>query len=267
MTTWIVGDIHGCAQELDALLALLRLGPSDTLVSCGDLFHRGPDAGGVMDLLERARARFVLGNHELVPLARFGLAPTSTAPREPHGAVLEPAPARAAARGASAGAELDAEDLNGDGDEPCHVAAARRAELLRFLQRHDGYYLRPEHLAGAGPTLDGRSWCVLHAGLPPGVAPEHAAVRDLVGRRKLALPGNPWWYELYDGDELVIFGHTPSPLPRMHRRGGALVALGLDTGCVYGGRLTAYSPELDEFVTVRAQRAWADGRGLYAARR
>ena len=63
MTSWIVGDIHGCAEELALLLAELALGPGDRLVSCGDLFHRGPDPVGVMDLLAECRGAFVLGNH------------------------------------------------------------------------------------------------------------------------------------------------------------------------------------------------------------
>jgi hypothetical protein len=46
-------------------------------------------------------------------------------------------------------------------------------------------------------------------------------------------------------------------MPRAWRHDGKLVALGLDTGCVYGGRLCAYSPELDELVSVSATRAYA----------
>ncbi len=46
--------------------------------------------------------------------------------------------------------------------------------------------------------------------------------------------------------------------PRVVRLGGRLVALGLDTGCVYGGRLSAYSPELDAFERVPAARAYVE---------
>ena len=58
----------------------------------------------------------------------------------------------------------------------------------------------------------------------------------------------------------MLFGHTPSKLPRAWRTGGKLVALGLDTGCVYGGRLSGYSPELDVLVSVAASRAYASSR-------
>jgi hypothetical protein len=79
----------------------------------------------------------------------------------------------------------------------------------------------------------------------------------LTSLRRIDGEGRPWWYEDYQGDELVLFGHTPSPVPRAWRRGGKLVALGLDTGCVYGGLLTAYCPEADEFLTVKARRAYS----------
>jgi serine/threonine protein phosphatase 1 len=76
----------------------------------------------------------------------------------------------------------------------------------------------------------------------------------LTSVRRLESRGRPWWYEAWNGPELVHFGHTHSAAPRTHSRGGRLVALGLDTGCVYGGALSAYSPELDELIQVPARR-------------
>ena len=75
MTTWIVGDIHGCAEELAELIGRLDLGEDGHLVACGDLFHRGPDPAGVMDLLTDCGASFVLGNHERAILRRVHLDP------------------------------------------------------------------------------------------------------------------------------------------------------------------------------------------------
>ncbi|HVS08844.1 MAG TPA: metallophosphoesterase, partial [Planctomycetota bacterium] len=49
MATWVVGDIHGCAEELARLLERLATGSGDRLVAVGDLFHRGPDPAGVVD--------------------------------------------------------------------------------------------------------------------------------------------------------------------------------------------------------------------------
>lgn len=253
MASWILGDIHGCARELDQLLARIGPGSSDAIVACGDLFHRGPDPAGVMRILQRVGARFVLGNHELVPLARHGLAPTSIAKDE-----------RPPLRNSFG--PLEAAALLGDGDEPCLCAPEERGELLAFLQTHSGFYLRHGEIAGAAACASGQPWCVVHAGLRPDLALTNNPISELVGRRRLSLPGHPWWYELYRGEELVIFGHTPSPLPRMHRVGDRLLALGLDTGCVYGGKLTAYCPERDDFKSVRAERAWARERRAPALR-
>ncbi|MEO6708811.1 MAG: metallophosphoesterase [Planctomycetota bacterium] len=250
MTTWVVGDIHGCAEELSRLLARLQLGPADRLVSVGDLFHRGPDPVGVMDQLAALRAPFVLGNHELAVLQRAGLAPKSSR--------VDPAHARPPPR--SEFPELDGSDLDGDGGTPCDVAPHERARILHYLQTHSGFFLRDTAIENAAPTAEGQAWCVVHASRALGAALEDSTIKELVSRRHLDLPGRPWWYEHYRGPELVLFGHTPSALPRAWRVGGRLVALGLDTGCVYGGRLSAYSPELDELVSVAAAKAYAKAR-------
>jgi serine/threonine protein phosphatase 1 len=64
--TLIVGDVHGCFEELQALLALVGLGPRDVLVSTGDLVDRGPRSWEVVQLFaaEPGRRWAVLGNHE-----------------------------------------------------------------------------------------------------------------------------------------------------------------------------------------------------------
>jgi len=244
MASWIVGDVHGCAEELGQLLDALRLGPQDVLVSVGDLLHRGPDPVGVVDTLRSANARFVLGNHELAVLRRSGLAPRALDGRD-----RPTFPPRLP--------ELDDDDLAGDGREPCRVAPERRSDVLRFLAQHAGFALRGRELPGSPRTADGREFVVVHAGRTPGVALERDSVEALTTLRRVEGPGRPWWYEDYRGDELVLFGHTPSPVPRAWRSAGKLVALGLDTGCVYGGLLTAYCPEADEFLTVKARRAYA----------
>lgn len=244
MATWVVGDVHGCAAELEALVERVGLGAGDRLVAVGDLFHRGPDPVGVMEILQATRSAFVLGNHEWSVLRRVGLAP-ARADRASRPALRETFP------------PLEESDLLGDGSRPCPVAPERRADLLRFLQTYAGFYLEHEGLDGAGPTRDGRAWVVVHAAIDPRLALERTPIDTLMRRRRLDGPGQPWWYEAYAGPRLVLFGHTHGPRPRAHHARGVLVALGLDTGCVYGGALTAYSPELDEFVSVPAARAYA----------
>lgn len=242
MATWIIGDIHGCADELHTMLERISPGPDDAIVSCGDLLHRGPDPAGVCQLLEGVGARFVLGNHEVAVLKRMGIAPRrhDGSDRGPSALDLP---------------ELDPEDLAGDGRTPCHARAHECASIVDFLRTHSGYLLRNGDVDGAGPTPDGRGWIVVHAGFKPKRPPEEQDVRTLCTIRRLDKRGKPYWYERYKGPELVLFGHTHSSLPRIQTRGASRVAIGLDTGCVYGGSLTAYSPELDVFETVPASSA------------
>ena len=73
MATWVIGDVHGCANTLDALLAALpRSSSDDRLVFVGDVVNRGLHSAAVLDTIERlgASATVVLGNHEVHLLTR-----------------------------------------------------------------------------------------------------------------------------------------------------------------------------------------------------
>lgn len=241
MTTWILGDVHGCAAELHELIERLDLSPQDQLVSCGDLFHRGPEPLEVARLFSAAGGRFILGNHEHTLLARNGRAPGRDGRPQPNAALPRP----------------ETIDLSGDGGAACEAEVADAEELLTFLEGSDGYYLTSDDVPEAGLTPDGRAWAVVHAGREPNRPLDETSRETLMYARRIGGRGAPWWYERYDGPELVLFGHTPSKRPRSRFSRGCLVALGLDTGCVYGGTLTAYSPELDELEVVAAHRAYA----------
>lgn len=66
--TLVVGDVHGCADSLDRLLARTR---PTRVVLVGDLFTRGPDPGGVWELIDAWGAEAVLGNHDERVLTRW----------------------------------------------------------------------------------------------------------------------------------------------------------------------------------------------------
>jgi diadenosine tetraphosphatase ApaH/serine/threonine PP2A family protein phosphatase len=61
----------------------------------------------------------------------------------------------------------------------------------------------------------------------------------------------PFWFEGYEGPPRVFFGHTVLERPLETE-----AAVGLDTGCVYGGELTAYDCTRDRFVSVPAEAAY-----------
>ncbi|MFT4526021.1 MAG: serine/threonine protein phosphatase 1 [Bacteroidia bacterium] len=69
----VIGDVHGCAKTLDALLRKMKVSPLDHLFFLGDLVNRGPDSGMVIDQILRLQENnfqvFVLrGNHEQLVL-------------------------------------------------------------------------------------------------------------------------------------------------------------------------------------------------------
>lgn len=67
---WVVGDLHGCRRELDALLQQHQFDPQqDLLISVGDIIDRGPDSLGCLALLEEPWFHCVRGNHEEMALS------------------------------------------------------------------------------------------------------------------------------------------------------------------------------------------------------
>lgn len=114
----------------------------------------------------------------------------------------------------------------------------RWLETLPLFVREDGFILA-------------------HAGIAPGKRPEECTREELTEIRMV--DGRPW-FESWRGPETVIFGHWA-------QRGKVDLPLckGLDTGCVYGGRLTGlWWPRL-EWVSVPARRRWFT-KGEAAAR-
>ncbi|WP_251342453.1 metallophosphoesterase family protein [Haloplanus halophilus] len=92
---------------------------------------------------------------------------------------------------------------------------------------------------------------VVHAGVDPRKPLAQHTVDDFETVRELG-DGDyepPFWYDAYEGSERVFFGHTPLDAPVVRES-----AVGLDTGCVYGGELTAYDRGRDRFVSVAPDR-------------
>src|SRR6185503_6732668 len=83
--TLIVGDVHGCADELSELFERVALTTSDQVFLVGDLVSRGPDPRRALAVVREARGRSVVGNHELRLLEiRKKRALGQSAPAPPH---------------------------------------------------------------------------------------------------------------------------------------------------------------------------------------
>jgi hypothetical protein len=112
--------------------------------------------------------------------------------------------------------------------------------------------------------LPERQAIVVHAGLLPGVALEQQDPALLMNMRTIRPDGSGskrndegvLWGSLWPGPELVLFGHHASQGLQQHPH-----AIGLDTGCVYGGKLTACILPEQRLVSVPARRAYAPIRG------
>jgi hypothetical protein len=202
--TIIVGDVHGCRRELELLLERIDFRAGDRLVFVGDLIARGPDTLGVLDVARTTGAIVVRGNHEQKLLSW----------REARIARLRGESARDVKLG------------------PVHEAVARAMRPVDWsiLETSPLWVDLPEHGAR-----------VVHAGVEPGVPIERVKPSTLMRVRTLQRDGRAsnregavLWGARYVGPPHVVFGHNAAPGLQLHRW-----ATGLDTGCVYGGRLTA----------------------------
>lgn len=229
----IVGDVHGCRVELERLLD--RLGyvvtmdadgrPHVThpagrkLVFTGDLGDRGPDTPGVVRLVMAMAADgialSVQGNHD-EKLARW-LA----------GRKVKMAPG-----------------IQASVDQYARETPEARDAARTFLEG------LPSHL-----WLDGGRLAVAHAGLTAGMVGRESPVISAFARFGATdgtrdadgLPVRLDWMSGYDGEAVVVFGHTPMAQPQWIGR-----TLCIDTGCVFGGALTALRWPERELVSVPA---------------
>ena len=243
----IIGDVHGCALELERLLKRLgyrRASPRTAFrhprgrraVFVGDLVDRGPQvvraARTVMRMAAAGTALCVPGNHEMELLDCL----------------------RDGAHRAGPGTRRTTRQ----------IAALPPRARRRFLAGLEEFVLRlPPHL-----LLDGGRLAVAHAG----ITDEHIGRESAEARRfaifgqttgsldRFGLPIRVKWAAGYRGEPLVVYGHTPVRRPEWIRN-----TVNIDTGCVYGGRLTALRyPEMT-LASVAARRAYYRPRRFLSA--
>jgi protein phosphatase len=255
----IIGDIHGCYDELVELLAQLgyvqttdgrpetgdrRHEPADQssdlqspisnlwshpagrkAVFLGDLVDRGPNVPGVlrlaMAMIAAGQAMAVPGNHDVKLLKKLRGRDVQIS----HGL-------------AETLAQLEAEP------------PAFREQVAAFLDGLVSHYV-----------LDGGRLVVAHAGLREELQGRASSrVRDfaLYGETtgetdEFGLPIRYNWAAEYRGKASVVYGHTPVPEPEWLNQ-----TINIDTGCVFGGRLTALRYPERELVSVAARQAYAE---------
>jgi Calcineurin-like phosphoesterase len=199
-----VGDIHGCVDELAALLRAIAPGDGDTVVFLGDYVDRGPSPRGVIDLLielrdsGRCETVFLRGNHEDMFLAYLG----------------------------EEGSHGEAFLFNGGRDTLASYGFApplRGAQALERLPESHVAFLRALKL-----WYLYEPFLFVHAGISPLRALEDQKKEDLLWIRE------EFTRNRHRLPQTVVFGHTPQREVLWHLP----FKIGLDTGCVYGNKLS-----------------------------
>jgi serine/threonine protein phosphatase 1 len=231
--TCVIGDIHGCSQALAELLALVE-DRSESFVFLGDYIDRGPDSKGVIDLILAFRKR------------------------HPQTIVL------------MGNHEMMLLDYLQGHDENFFLNAGGAETLVSYGLSPDATpeivqaQLPPEHLTFLNnlPILwEDQHGIYVHAGLEPGVHLSRQVAACCLWIR------DDFIRSLHRFEKPVIFGHTVFKKPLVQRN-----KIGIDTGAVYGGRLTALLLPQKEFVSVAVERQsnlpefLGDQEGLFQGR-
>lgn len=229
----IIGDVHGCYDELIELLATLGYDPESDpaggpeghrLIFVGDLVDRGPASDRVLRLVQRLTASglalCVPGNHD-DKLMRY---------------------LRGSRVQLRHGLEKTAEQLAGWSDAQKTALAEWLAALPSHLQLDDGKLLVAH--AGLEERMHGRSGRAVRSYCLYGPTTDEPDETGLPVRL-------PWFYD-YEGQAAIVYGHTPVTQPAWINR-----TINIDTGCVFGGRLTALRYPSNELVSVPARQVYA----------
>lgn len=238
---WLIGDLQGCAGPFERLLEEIRFDPArDELWCLGDLVNRGPDSAAAVRLWRDVGGHGILGNHDVYALR--------------------------AAAGSVKRKRDTLDDLMQAADRDVLFDAIRALPVLVHLP---------------APVPSAQDVWIVHAGLLPSWGDLHqlasaiegsdhddawltselvnAATRvrfctpDGKSNRESGPPGScdePYrpWDTYYRGDDLVVHGHWAR---RGYYRGER--TMGLDSGAVYGGPLTAWCQDEDRIVQVPGQ--------------
>jgi protein phosphatase len=244
----IIGDVHGCCDELVALLNCLgytetRLETVDPLwgdlslihpegrraIFLGDLVDRGPrildTVRLVRNMVAHGSALCVPGNHDMKLLKKL--------------------------RG------KNVQITHGLANTLAEIAALSEAVRIPFERSLADFI---DDLVSHYVLDEGRL-VVAHAGMKEEMQGRGSAkVRDfaLYGETtgetdEFGLPVRFDWASAYRGQAIVAYGHTPVPEPDWLNR-----TVNIDTGCVFGGKLTALHYPEKEFVSVPAARTYCE---------
>lgn len=228
MKTVIIGDVHGCIDEFNELLKLVDYkSPNVRIICVGDFLDRGPDSLGVLQKAREMNLECVMGNHEYKFIKwhkAFG-SRADVYDKKPHYELLS---------------QEDTDYIY---------------KMPTFIKLDDAV--------------------IIHAGLKPGIAISSQSKDDLMylrytdkDRRFISLKkiakigveaaGAHFWTEFGPFETNIIYGHHVHSMENIQidKYANGTACYGIDTGCCFGGRLTALIWETKEVVQVKAKKEY-----------
>lgn len=233
--TVVIGDVHGCIDELNELLKTIQYKPEQMqLVFLGDLVHRGPDSLACIKRVMELNAKCVKGNHEekLLRWRKHNDNFSQTGIPNPMKPISEE----------EVGANLSMSDKE--------LSWMKNLPLKLDL---------------------GMGWWAVHAGCEPRYTLEKQNPSQImrvryVDDRGIGKALNPdksqpentvYWDQQWQGPESIVYGHCVHDLKqyRMTSNNG-VHCVGIDTGCCFGGHLTAMIMEKSKSALVSDNETW-----------
>lgn len=213
----VIGDVHGCIDELKDLLVAADYRPGDLLLFLGDLVAKGPDSVGVVRMARELGGISVRGNHEFEVLRWQQI-------------------------------------ISGGADQP--LLRSEHYQIAQGLAEEDVEWLRCSPWYIHSKELEA---LFVHAGFVSGVRLTRQNPRLMMNMRSILPDGTATskhhesypWARLWSGPQTVYFGHDAERGMQKHA-----CATGLDTGCVYGGRLSACLLPEGKVVSVPAHQEY-----------
>ena len=212
-----IGDVHGCIDELKDLLRQCDYSPGDLVVFLGDLVCKGPDSVSVVQMAREIGALGVRGNHDFEVIRWHRAIMAGVDPPTPR-------------------------------SEHFFIASRLGKQDVKWMCNLPWYI-----------SSNDLSALFVHAGFVSGIRLSKQNPRLMTNMRSILPDGtvtskffNNWpWARLWDGPQTVLFGHDADRGLQQYEH-----AIGLDTGCVYGGQLTACILPERRFVSVNARREY-----------
>ena len=202
---FFVGDVHGCFSTLKLLLKKAQYKPNlHRLILLGDLINKGPDSFAVLSWVRENKITALLGNHELKFIQ----------------------------------AVETGEDLNRELSNKISISTQFKQLKQSMGQGLENWL---SYLKSWPVYIEEKNFIALHGGLVPGEHPKQSKTTHLVNIRYWNKetkeisdnPAYPAWHDLYTGSKLVVYAHWARQGLKIKSN-----SIGLDTGCVYGGKLT-----------------------------